>query len=288
MTGRLTVAVLGTGAMGAPMARRILGAGHAVRVWNRTRGRAEPLAAEGAVVVDMPAEAAEGADLLLTMLTDGPAVESVVADGVLRPGLAWLQTSTVGVRWTETFAARARDAGVAYLDSPVVGTVAPAEQGQLVVLAAGDDEAADRGAPVLDAIGRTTIRLGAAGEATRLKLVLNGAMLAYLAGLGEAIALAETFGLGGERFLDAIEGGPIGTPYAKLKGPMMVERSYEPSFALDLALKDLRLELEAARDEGIELQVAATVAAELERASELGYGESDMAAVIESVRAGRA
>jgi len=288
MAERLTVAVLGTGAMGAPMARRILGAGHAVRAWNRTRERAEPLAADGAVVAGSPAQAADGADVLVTMLTDGPAVESAVAEGVLRPALTWLQTSTVGVRWTETLAARANEAGVHYLDAPVVGTVAPAEQGRLVVLAAGDDEAAERGAPVLEAIGRTTIRLGAVGDATRLKLVLNGALLAYLAGLGEAIALAEAFGLGGDRLLDAIEGGPIGTPYATLKGPMMVERSYEPSFALDLALKDLRLELEAAREEGVELRVAEVVAAELERASELGYGEADMAAVIEAVRAGRA
>jgi 3-hydroxyisobutyrate dehydrogenase len=288
MAERLTVAVLGTGAMGAPMARRILGAGHAVRAWNRTRARAEPLAADGAVVAGSPAEAADGADVLVTMLTDGPAVESAVAEGVLRPALTWLQTSTVGVRWTETLAARANEAGVHYLDAPVVGTVAPAEQGRLVVLAAGDDEAAERGAPVLEAIGRTTIRLGAVGDATRLKLVLNGALLAYLAGLGEAIALAEAFGLGGDRLLDAIEGGPIDTPYAKLKGPMMVERSYEPSFALDLALKDLRLELEAAREEGVELRVAEVVAAELERASALGYGEADMAAVIEAVRAGRA
>jgi 3-hydroxyisobutyrate dehydrogenase len=288
MAERLTVAVLGTGAMGAPMARRILGAGHAVRAWNRTRERAEPLAADGAVVAGSPAQAADGADVLVTMLTDGPAVESAVAEGVLRPALTWLQTSTVGVRWTETLAARANEAGVHYLDAPVVGTVAPAEQGRLVVLAAGDDEAAERGAPVLEAIGRTTIRLGAVGDATRLKLVLNGALLAYLAGLGEAIALAEAFGLGRDRLLDAIEGGPIGTPYATLKGPMMVERSYEPSFALDLALKDLRLELEAAREEGVELRVAEVVAAELERASELGYGEADMAAVIEAVRAGRA
>jgi len=274
--------------MGAPMARRILGAGHAVRAWNRSRERAEPLAEAGAVVADTPAEAADGADVLLTMLTDGPAVASVVADGVLRPGLAWLQTSTVGVRWTETLATSAHEAGVHYLDAPVVGTVAPAEQGQLVVLAAGDEEAALRCTPIFEAIGRTTLRLDAVGDATRLKLVLNGALLAYLAGLGEAIALAESFGLGGERFLDAIEGGPIGTPYAKLKGPMMVERSYEPSFALDLALKDLRLELEAARDDGVALPVAEVVAAELERASELGYGDADMAAVIEAVRAGKA
>lgn len=270
------------------MARRMLGAGLPVRAWNRTRERAEPLAADGAVVVDTPSEASEGADVLVTMLTDGPAVESVVADGVLRPDLVWLQTSTVGVRWTKTLAARAREADAHYLDAPVVGTVGPAEQGQLVVLAAGDDTAAERGAPILEAIGRTTIRLGEAGEATRLKLLLNGALLAYLAGLGEAIALAEAFGLGGDQFLAAIDGGPIDTPYAKLKGPMMVERSYEPSFALDLALKDLRLELEAAQDAGVDLPVADVVATELQRASELGYGDADMAAVIEAVRGGSA
>ena len=286
MTDRLTVAVLGTGAMGAPMARRILGAGHAVRVWNRSRERAEPLAADGATVCDTPAEAADGADVLVTMLADGPAVDGVVSDGVLRPGLAWLQTSTVGVRFTERLAARAHEAGAFYLDAPVMGTVGPAEQGQLVVLAAGDPEAAERGASVLEAIGRETIRLAQAGEATRLKLIVNGALLAYLSGLAEAIALAEAFGIGGERFLAAIDGGPIGAPYAKVKGPMMVERRYEPSFALALALKDLRLELEAAGDEGVELPVSAAVAGVLARAEELGYGDSDMAAVIEAIRAG--
>jgi 3-hydroxyisobutyrate dehydrogenase len=288
MADRLTVAVLGTGAMGAPMARRILAAGHALRVWNRSRERADALAADGATVCATPEEAPAGADVLLTMLADGPAVDGVVADGMLWPGLVWVQTSTVGVRWTERLAARACDAGALYLDAPVMGTVAPAEQGQLVVLAAGDPEAADRAAPVLEAIGRETIRLGAAGEATRLKLIVNGALLAYLSGLAEAIALAEAVGIGGERFLAAIDGGPIGAPYAKVKGPMMVDCSYEPSFALALALKDLRLELEAAADEGLELPVSAAVAGALERAEELGYGGSDMAALIEAVRAGSA
>ncbi len=288
MADRLTVAVLGTGAMGAPMARRILAAGHDVRAWNRSLERAEPLAADGATVCATPEEAADGADVLLTMLADGPAVDGVISDGMLRPRLVWLQTSTVGVRWTERLYSRAHAAGTLYLDSPVMGTVAPAEQGQLVVLAAGDPEAVTRGAPVLDAIGRETIRLRAAGDATRLKLIVNGALLAYLSGLAEAIALAERLGIGGDRFLAAIDGGPIGAPYAKVKGPMMVGRTYEPSFALGLALKDLRLELEAAADEGLELPVSAAVAGILARAEELGYGDSDMAAVIEAVRAGSA
>src|SRR4051794_6288892 len=141
-----TIALLGTGIMGAPMARNLLAAGHAVRVWNRTRAKAEPLATDGAVVCATPAEAAAGADILLTMLADATAVEQSVAgdDGALaalardgRDDIVWLQMSTVGIAGTDRLAALAARHSIAYVDAPVLGTKQPAEQGALTVLAAG-------------------------------------------------------------------------------------------------------------------------------------------------------
>src|SRR3954449_13338548 len=142
----ITVAFLGTGTMGLPMARNLAGAGLAVRAWNRTRQKAEPLSADGVTVLDDPAKAAEGADVLVTMLYDASSVAAVAPDALaaLAPDAIWLQMSTVGLAGTEQLAGIASAAGVPYVDAPVVGTRAPAEQGALTVLAAGPTEVRER------------------------------------------------------------------------------------------------------------------------------------------------
>ena len=149
------VAVLGTGIMGAAMARNLLEAGMEVRVWNRSRGKAEPLAENGAKVTGDPAEAADGADFLITMLPDADIVEEVVGgeDGplsVLAEDGVWLQTSTVGIEGNERLEKVADEQGVAYVDAPVLGTKQPAEQGQLMVLASGPEEVRQRLQQVFD------------------------------------------------------------------------------------------------------------------------------------------
>jgi len=283
----MRVAVLGTGIMGAPMARSIAAAGHEVRAWNRTRERAEPLAEHGVTVADEPAEAVEGADVVLTMLADGDAVEAVVADLPLPEGSVWAQMSTVGAEALERLVARAEGAGVPIVDAPVLGTRAPAEQGQLTVIAAGPPQARERCAPVFDAVGSRTVVLGdEPGTATRMKLVLNTWLLALVEGLAESIALAERLGVDPAKFIEIIDGGPLGPPYAKMKGTMMIERSYEPSFSLALAAKDARLALDAASASGLELPALRAIRAQLEKAVELGHGDEDMAAAVEAGRAG--
>jgi 3-hydroxyisobutyrate dehydrogenase len=281
------VAFLGTGAMGLPMARNIARAGHAVRAWNRTRERAEPLAADGVVVCDTPAEAADGADALVTMLTDGPVVAESV-DGILRPGVLWLQTSTVGVEWHERLAEAAAEAGAILVDAPVIGSVQPAEAGELTVLASGPDDAIDRLEPVLDAIGSSTLRLGPAGAGTRMKLVFNFWILAVTATAGETIALAEALGVGGDRFLELIAGGFADAGYAQRKGPLMLKRDYTPSFRLGLGRKDAALALEAGRAEGLDLRLAEALVAAMDVAIERGHADSDIAAVHEATRPGSA
>jgi 3-hydroxyisobutyrate dehydrogenase len=279
--GQPTVAVLGTGIMGGPIANNIAAAGMETRVWNRTREKAEAI--EGASAVDSPADAASAADIVLTMLADGEAVASVMTDGgaldVMGDDAIWLQSSTVGIEWTERLSGLAGERGVAYVDAPVLGTKAPAEQGQLTVLASGPAAALDKCQPVFDAIAGKTVRLGEAGEGTRLKLVINNWLLSLLESLAETISFAERIGVDPRSFLEAIDGNATGSPYAQMKGPMMVKRDFPTSFPLKLALKDLELVLEAADRHDADMPVASAAARNFKRAVDQGHGEKDMAAV---------
>ena len=287
MAENATVAVLGTGIMGAAMARNLLAAGMEVRVWNRTREKAEPLAEEGARVADSPSEAAEGAEFLVTMLSDADAVEGAVGDGTLA-ALAedgvWVQTSTVGIEGNERLSEIAGSNGVAYVDAPVLGTKQPAEQGQLVVLASGPDEVRERCEPLFEAIGGKTLWLGEAGAGSRLKLVVNNWIVGLLGVLAETVAFARSVGVAPARFLEVIEGGPLGLPYAQIKGKMMIEEDFPTSFSMDLARKDTGLVLEAAEAEGLRLAIAEAVAARFDEAIGAGHGEEDMAAVYRAAR----
>jgi len=278
----MIVAILGTGIMGAPMARNVAAAGHEVRAWNRSAERAAPLSEQGVTVVESPQEAVAGADVVVTMLSDGEAVESVM-DGLELPrGSVWAQMSTVGVDATARLSAMAR---VPFVDAPVLGTRAPAEQGKLIVLASGDPAARERCAPVFDAVGARIVDLGDEPDAsTRMKLVLNAWLLALIEGLSESIALADGLGVEPAKFLEIIDGGPIGPPYAKIKGEMMIERNYEPSFTLALAAKDAGLALAAAEAAGLELPALRAIRDQLERGVEQGHGDEDMAAAVEAIR----
>src|SRR6185503_1077630 len=190
----MRVAVLGTGIMGGPMARNLAAAGHDVTAWNRTREKAEGL---GAAVADTPAEAVDGAEVVLTMLADGPTVDAVVPE--LDPDLLWIQSSTVGVSDTDRFAAR----HPRFLDAPVLGSRPAAETGELLVLASGPE----RPEEVLDAISNRVMRRGDEPEADDQPLDPQP-----VENLGETMALAEALGLDQRSFLDAIKGRPTAGP----------------------------------------------------------------------------
>lgn len=282
MPGVKAVTVLGTGIMGGPMARNLASAGLDARAWNRTREKAEPLAADGIQIAETPAEAVAGADAVVTMLASGDAVREVMAGeggalAAMADGSVWLQMSTIGIAATEEMVALARDAGVAYVDAPVLGTKQPAEQGKLVVLASGPTDALERCAPVFEAIGSKAITLGEPGQGMRLKLVLNNWVLSVTVATAETIALAERLAVDPRSFLEAIEGGPLDSAYAQLKGKMMLDRSFDPSFPLALAAKDARLVLEALN--GDEPALPRAIEQRLLQAAELGHGDEDMAAV---------
>jgi 3-hydroxyisobutyrate dehydrogenase len=282
-----SVAVLGTGIMGGPMARNIAAAGLDTRAWNRTREKAEPLAEHGVTVAGSPAEAVSGADIVLTMLADGSAVESVITDGgaleAMRDDAVWIQSSTVGIAAAGRLIELAGQRGVTFFDAPVLGTKKPAEDGALIVLASGPEDARGTCEPVFDAIGSRTMWVGAAGGGTRLKLVVNNWIVDMLGALAETITLAQKLDISPDLFFDAIAGGAMDAPYAHMKGGMMLKGEFPPSFPLDLALKDARLVADAAHDAGTELALTDAVTRLFERASELGHGDEDMAAIYRAV-----
>jgi 3-hydroxyisobutyrate dehydrogenase len=283
MSDNTSVAVLGTGIMGAAMARNLCRAGLDVRVWNRTRAKAAPLAAEGARVADDPTAAVEGADVVLTMLYDGAAALDAMraAASALRPGIVWAQCTTAGLEALEPLAAFAGEHGLDFVDAPVLGTRQPAENGQLTVLAAGPEHVRAPLAPVFDAVGQRTVWIaddGASGAATRLKLVCNSWVLALTHGTAEALALAEGLGVDPQDFLDAVGGGPLDCGYLRVKSAAIVSGDYAPNFSVATAAKDARLIVAAAEGAGVRLDLAAAGVERFRRAEQQGHGDQDMAA----------
>lgn len=283
MSDSLTVAVLGTGLMGAGMARQLSAAGHEVRAWNRTLSRAQPLAADGVRVVADAAEAVRGADAVVTILLDGFATAEVVggAAGAFRPDAVWLQAGTVGPEAQTDLAALAAEHGLLFLDSPVLGTRSVAEAGQLTVLAAGPEAARPVAEKVFDAIGRVTFWLpgeAADAPASKLKLVLNNWVLALTAATGETLALAKALDVDPDRFFAAIDGGSMDTPYLRMKAEAIRSGDLSPSFTLKGAAKDFDLIVAAAESAGVRLDLAAAGAARFHRAVAQGHGDEDMAA----------
>ena len=276
----MRLALLGTGIMGFPIARNLAATGLEVAAWNRTREKAEPLGDHGVEVIDDIAEATADADVVITMLTDGDAVLDV-ARRVDFPGEAiWLQMSTIGFDAHEECAGLADEAGVTYVDAPVLGTKKPAEDGALIVLASGPDEARKRCDPIFDSVGSRTQWLGDAGEGQRLKVVINAWITGLVETLAETIALAEGTGVDPTSFLETIEGGPMDSVYAQMKGSAMIDRKLDPSFPLRLAAKDADLILEAADNNDLSLPLLEAVYDQMRAGVEAGHGDEDLAATI--------
>ncbi len=278
-----SVAVLGTGIMGAGMTRSLLREGHDVTVWNRSPEKAKPLADDGATVADSAAEAVAGADVVVTMLFDIEPVLSVMADvaEVWPTGAVWVQSSTVGVEGTRRVAAFAAERGIDVLDAPVLGTKAPAENGQLVWLVSGPSSLREKVAAPFDAMGtRTQWVSETLGDASKLKLAVNAWIGAMVNGVAQSIALARGLGLDPQQFLDAVEGGAVDSPYVQLKGKAMLTRDYTPSFEVDGVIKDTELIRDAMAEAGTATTLADAVADRLAAARRAGHGEEDMAAVV--------
>jgi 3-hydroxyisobutyrate dehydrogenase len=280
MADNRAVAVLGAGGtMGFGIARNIARAGIELRAWDRTRDKAEPLTDDGGAVFDSPAEAVQGAGVVLTILSDaGPVIESIKS---ALPGLAegaiWLQMSTIGERGTAQCISLAGEHGISFIDAPVLGSKQPAEEGKLVVLASGPEQLRDRVQPIFDAVGQRTMWLGAAGHGSRMKLATNLWVLTVVEGCAEAVAFTEGVGLDPGLLFEAIAGGPLDSPYFQIKGKAIRERDFEPQFSLSLAAKDARLIEDATRRHDLDLPLVTAVAQRLEEGARK-HPDEDMSA----------
>jgi 3-hydroxyisobutyrate dehydrogenase-like beta-hydroxyacid dehydrogenase len=256
---------LGLGLMGRPMARNLLRAGHTVTVWNRTRSKADKLASEdGALVAESPAEAARGAEILVTMLADDAAVGSaVLGEGDdapepmvagMAPGAIHASMSTIGARMSRHLAEAHARRGQRYVAAPVLGQPSAAEQAHLIVLAAGADDALDACRPIFEVLGRETHRLGALPDrANVVKLASNFVLASMFQAFGEAFALVEGYDIGGSKLLDILERSMLSTQTLDAYGRRIAEGNFEAGFRVPLGLKDVRLALEAG--EGVALQM---------------------------------
>ena len=288
-----TVAVLGLGTMGMGMARNLLKAGFNVRVYNRTRSKADALVDQGATACATPAEAAQNADVIVSMLADDDASREAWTGqhGALlaaQLGAVLVEASTVSPAWIEQLEQAAAQRGLALLDAPVTGSRAQAEGGQLNFLVGGDAAALGTARPALEAMGQSATHVGPVGSGARLKLINNFLCGVQVASLAEAITWMERSGLDCEQALDVLKKGAPGSPLLKAISERMVERTYEVNFLLPLMNKDMLYAQEDARRFAVDLRTAAASESRFSDAIGAGLTDKDMSAVVEPVRKDRA
>ncbi len=279
-----TIGFVGLGLMGQPMAGNLARAGHRLRLFNRTRSRAETLRAQGAKVCDSPREAAQGASYVVTMVGDVPDLEQALwgEQGVLEgvsSGCTLLQMATVSRQQVRRAAEDCARRGVDFLDAPVTGGKVGAEQATLTVMVGGNRQVLERARPVLEPMSRTLVHVGAVGAATLVKLSLNVLQAGMVELLAESLVLISRAGLRLEPFLSVLESSAGGAPLLKLKGAALSAADYTPQFCLKWMDKDLRLAGDEAKALGAALPVSTAVSALYSAASERGYGEEDYAVV---------
>jgi 3-hydroxyisobutyrate dehydrogenase len=276
------VAVLGIGIMGSAMARNLVKAELPTTVWDRSPSATAPLAQAGALVASSAREAVKDARVVITMLPTGDVVNSVIFDGGVAEAFAenavWAQMGTIGLTATDEVVERLgalRD-DVMFVDAPVSGSKGPAEAGQLLILASGPPGAQAIVGPVFSAIGRSTVWLGAAGQGSRMKLVVNAYMATLIEGVAEALELAGRLGIDSARLAEAIEGGPLDAPIADAKLHKMERGDFAPEFPLEWALKDVDLALSVAG--GDTLPLLSALSRQWRIAVDAGHGREDVSA----------
>ncbi|HSL65376.1 MAG TPA: NAD(P)-dependent oxidoreductase [Gaiellaceae bacterium] len=287
----MRLAVVGLGAMGAGIAARLLDAGYEVAGWNRTRERAAPLLERGLAWATSPAEAAAGADVTLSMVTDARAVEAVVLgdDGIVQgtgPGRVHVELSTIHPETSRRLAAAIAEAGGTMLDAPVSGSTATLEAGELSLMVGGDREAFARVEPVLRAIGPKVAYLGPSGSGHTMKVAVNLALITQIVNFGEAVAFAERGGIAREAAVDAMLDSVVASPVMRYRAKFLREggRDEPPLADVDFQQKDMTLALELARGWGIPVPTAAAANELLNAARGLGLRGHDFAVVHEVYR----
>jgi 3-hydroxyisobutyrate dehydrogenase len=276
-----TIAVLGTGTMGSAFTRRLLGAGMRVRVWDVSYPAAARLADAGAEVARTPDDAVRDAGVVLTMVPTFASLEETMPRALpaMRAGTIWLQMSTIGVDGTERAMALAQQLrpDVVFVDAPVSGSKAPAEQGKLLILASGPFAALDALAPVFGALGQKTMRWERPGSGSRMKMVLNTWLAILGEGIAETAALAQSIGVSLGDVSDCLGSTALNAPWALAKLAKIEHGAFDPEFSLALATKDLHLALDAAARAKRNLPIAKTIGEQWDDALRAGFGDRDIA-----------
>jgi 3-hydroxyisobutyrate dehydrogenase len=273
-----TIAFLGLGAMGSRMARRLLGRGDTVRVWNRSPGPAQALVAEGAVEAASPRAAAEGADVVITMVADDKAARSVWLDPAtgalagLGEGALAIESSTVTTGWIAELHAGAKARGVALVDAPVAGSRPAAESGQLVFLLGGDDAAVERAKAAAAPMGSAFHHVGPSGRAARFKLAVNLLLGAQVAVLAEILGGLAADGFDEAQAAELLAGLPVASPAAANYGRLMAAKRDALMFTVDLMAKDMDYAAQASAAKGLKAPIAEAARAAFQAASAAGFG----------------
>jgi 2-hydroxy-3-oxopropionate reductase len=279
-----TVGLIGLGLMGKPMGRNLLKAGFPLVVWNRTKDRAEDLVREGAKLAANPRETASQVDVLITIVSDPPAVEQVLwgQNGALeglRRGSLYIDSSTVSPELARRTAAACAERGIDYLDAPVTGGTWGAEKGELVIMIGGKAEVLERAKPVLEAVGKRLFLLGPNGAGQTVKLAMNMILALEVQALAEAIALVTKAGVPGERLVEVMQSSMARSAVLDVKAPLILKNEFPPSFPLRLMLKDVRLALELARHQGVPLPAGTAAFAAYSAVKDEAKEDLDYAAV---------
>jgi 3-hydroxyisobutyrate dehydrogenase len=283
------VAFLGLGIMGSGMARRLLGAGARLAVYNRSAERARSLAADGATVANTPREAAAGADVVFSMVADDAASHAIWEGGEgalagVRPGTVLVESSTVTVGRIGDLAESATRIGCELVDAPVTGSKVQAAGGELAFLVGGSEAALARIRPVLEVMGRTIVHLGPTGSGALVKLINNFLAGVQATSLAEAIAIIERSPLDRGLALAAIVNGSPGSPVMKTLASRITAEDYSPNFYLHLLAKDLGYAIAEGERRDVPMATARAALGVLRSSIERGDGEKDMAAVVEQFR----
>lgn len=277
------IAFLGTGLMGAPMANRLLDAGFDVTVWNRNSAKSAPFAEKGAKLAQTAADAAGGADIVITMLTDGPAVRDVLFEqgvaAVLKKGSTVIDMSSISPDFAREHAERLEAIGVNHIDAPVSGGVVGAQEGTLAIMAGGDETIIAGLADVFNPMGRLT-RVGPSGAGQLAKLANQQIVAVTIGAIAEAMVLVEKGGGSRAAFRDAIRGGFCESRILELHGKRMIDRNFEPGGTSRIQLKDLNSILKTADDLSLRLPLTETVREAFAAFVEEGGGEKDHSALL--------
>nr|WP_313011494.1 NAD(P)-dependent oxidoreductase [Brucella intermedia] len=277
------IAFLGTGLMGAPMAGRLLDAGFDVTVWNRNSAKSAPLVGKGAKLAQPAAKAGENADIVITMLTDGPAVSDVLFEqgvaAVLKKGSTVIDMSSISPDFAREHSKRLEATGVNHIDAPVSGGVVGAQEGTLAIMAGGDEAVIATLADVFKPLGRLT-RVGPSGAGQLAKLANQQIVAVTIGAIAEAMVLVEKGGGSRAAFRDAIRGGFCESRILELHGKRMIDRNFEPGGTSRIQLKDLNSILKTAGDLSLKLPLTETVREAFATFVEDGGGEKDHSALL--------